>query len=264
MKAFKNTTKLNLQLESKDRNYVRNTIDRIENHVNDYEEKIKKQLNSDKEVDQKIKKMLNILESFQDIGKPWLTVGKKGKILHDEETPANELQRKQPRSKKFELVMFGDSITKRIDPSFIARCDKSLGLNYSVGGAKVRGIYEQMRTFRENHQEDAVTNVIIHVGTNHLLRDHPSGITTKIISKYIDYFSAILPKFSNTFFEMINHVNSEIFELYSYYHQLRFIQHQEFAVNHEMNKELFLKDMIHTSNNGLRQLARDFIKHKIS
>ena len=60
---------------------------------------------------------------------------------------------------------------------------------------------------------------------------------------------------------MINHVNSEIFELCSYYHQLRFIQHKNFAVNHEMNKELFWEDMIHTSNNGLRQLARDFIKH---
>ena len=75
------------------------------------------------------------------------------------------------------------------------------------------------------------------------------------------YFSAILLKFNNTFFEMINHVISEIFELCCYYHQLCFIQHQDFAVNHEMSKELFWKDMIHTSNNGLRQLARDFIKH---
>ena len=36
---------------------------------------------------------------------------------------------------------------------------------------------------------------------------------------------------------MINHVNSETFELCSYYHQLRFIQHQDFAKNHEMNKQ---------------------------
>ena len=28
-----------------------------------------------------------------------------------------------------------------------------------------------------------------------------------------------------------------------------------------MNKELFWKDMIHTSNNGLQQLVRHFIKH---
>ena len=199
---------------------------------------------------------MNTLESFQDNGNPWLTVGKKGKIFHDEDTRANELQRKQPRSKKFELVIFGDSITKRIDPSFIARCEKSLALNFSVRGAKVRGVYEQMRTFRENHQEAAVTNVIIHVGTNHLPRDHPSDITTKISKLLLHatkefpntsiYFSAIRPKFNKTFFEMINHVNSEIFELCSYYHQLRFIQHHDFAVNHEINKELFWKDMIHT------------------
>ena len=79
---------------------------------------------------------MNTLESFQDNGNLWLTFGKKGKILHDEETRTNELQIKQPQSKKFELVIFGDSITKRIVPTFIARCDKSLALNYSVGGAK--------------------------------------------------------------------------------------------------------------------------------
>ena len=102
--------------------------------------KIKEQLNSDKAVDQKIKEILNTLELFQDNGNPWLAVVKKGKLILDEETPADELQGKQPRSKKFELVIFGDSITKRIDLSFIARCDKSLALNYSVWGAKVRGV----------------------------------------------------------------------------------------------------------------------------
>ena len=171
---------------------------------------------------------MNTLESFQDKGNLWLTFGKKGKILHDEETWTNELQIKQPQSKKFEWVIFGDSITKRIDPSFRARCEKSLALNFSVRGAKVRGVYEQTRTFRENHQEAAVANVIIHVDTNHLSRDHPSDITTKISKLLLHatkefpntsiYFSAILPKFNNTFFEMINHVNSEIFELCSCYH----------------------------------------------
>ena len=122
---------------------------------------------------------MNTSELFQDNGNPWLAVVKKGKLIHDEETPANELQRKQPRSKKFELVIFGDSITKRIDLSFIARCDRSLALNYSVGGAKVRGVQEQVRTFRENYQEAAVTNVIIHVDTNHL--------KLKII-KFLNYY----------------------------------------------------------------------------
>ena len=114
----------------------------------------------------------------------------------------------KPRSKKFESVIFGDSITRRIDPSFIARCDKSLAFNYSVGGATVREVYEQMRIFRENHQQAAVTNVIIHIGINHLPREHPGDITTKIsklllhvtkeFPKTSIYFSAILPKFKGT------------------------------------------------------------------
>ena len=89
-----------MKLENQDRNYVRNTIERIENNLKGHGEKIKKQLNSDKAVDQKFKEILNTSESFLDNGNPWLTVGKKGQILHDEETRANELQRKQPRSKK--------------------------------------------------------------------------------------------------------------------------------------------------------------------
>ena len=124
-------------------------------------------------------------------------------MIHDEEISVNELQRKQPQSKKFELVIFGGSITKKLDPSFIARCDKSLALNYSVGGAKVQGVYKQLRTFRENHQEAAVTTIIIHASTNHLPSDHLSNSLV------------ILPKFNKTFFEIINHVKSEIFDLCS-------------------------------------------------
>ena len=56
-------------------------------------------------MDQKIKETLNTLKPFQDNGNPWLTVGKRGKIIHVEETPANEFQRKQQRSKKFELII---------------------------------------------------------------------------------------------------------------------------------------------------------------
>ena len=149
---------INLQLEKQDRNYVRNTADRIENNLKEHEDKIKKQLNSDKAVDKKIKEILNTLESFQDNGNPWLTVGKKGKIIHDEETPVNELQRIQPRNKKFELVIFRDSINKRIDPSFIAGSGKSLTLNDSVEGTKVREVCEQTRTFRENYQQAVITN----------------------------------------------------------------------------------------------------------
>ena len=73
----------------------------------------------------------------------------------------------------------------------------------------MRGVYEQMRTFRENDQEAAVTNVIIHAETNHLLRDHPSDITAKISKLLLHatkefpnasiYFSATLPNLTQVF-----------------------------------------------------------------
>ena len=79
MKAFKNTTKLLKVLTynlGQDRNYFRNTFERTENNLKEHEGKVRKQLNSDKAVDQNIKKTLNTLESFQDHGNPWLTVCK--------------------------------------------------------------------------------------------------------------------------------------------------------------------------------------------
>ena len=69
---------INLQLENQDRNYAKNTIETIENNLKKHGE-IKKQLNSDKAVDQKIKETLNTLELFQGNGNPWLTVGKREK-----------------------------------------------------------------------------------------------------------------------------------------------------------------------------------------
>ena len=80
MKAFKNRMKLLKVLTynlGQDRDYFRNTFERIENNLKEHEGKIRKQLNSDKAVDQNIKKTLNTLESFQDHGNPWLTVCKK-------------------------------------------------------------------------------------------------------------------------------------------------------------------------------------------
>ena len=91
------------------------------------------------------------LEYRQGNGHLWITVGKKGKIIHDEETPVNDLKRKQ-EANSLNLLYLGISIAKRIGPYFKARCDKSSGPTYSVGGTKSQGVYKEMRTFRENDQ----------------------------------------------------------------------------------------------------------------
>ena len=43
--------------------------------------------------------------------------------------------------------------------------------------------------------------------------------------------------------------------------KMEFIQCSSFAVNHGLNYDFFLKDKIHASNIGLRQLSKDFISH---
>ena len=55
MKAFKNTTKLLKALTYNLKSRTVNTIETIENNLKEHQEKIKKQLNSDKALDQKIK-----------------------------------------------------------------------------------------------------------------------------------------------------------------------------------------------------------------
>ena len=59
---------------------------------------------------------------------------------------------------------------------------------------------------------------------------------------------------------MINYVNSEIIDYCFFCQQLDFIQLKDITKNDEINKKGFYKDMIHTSNNGLLELARNFIK----
>ena len=43
------------------------------------------------------------------------------------------------------------------------------GINYSTGGSKTRGAYEQLRGSKKNHADTSVKSMIIHVGTKHLL-----------------------------------------------------------------------------------------------
>ena len=94
-------------------------------------------------------------------------------------------------------VIFWDitrKITRRKDPSFIARCDKSLALSYSVVGAEVRWVWEWISIYGYT-----VSNLRIHVSRNHLPRNHPNNMTAKIsklllhankrISEYTDFFS---------------------------------------------------------------------------
>ena len=83
---------------------------------------------------------------------------KKGKNNAWWGNPSKWTQKKTTK-KKVELVIFGDSTPKKIDPSFQARCAKSLALNYSVEGTKGWWLYEQTRIFGDNTWKAAVTKI---------------------------------------------------------------------------------------------------------
>ena len=78
------------------------------------------------------------------------------------------------------MLIFNDSITKNINPSATVNCDEIQAVNYSTGGSKVRGVYEQLWAFKKDHGDASVKSIIIHVGTNHRPRDNPLDVANKI------------------------------------------------------------------------------------
>ena len=242
---------------------IENSINSIEKVLSQHTKKINEQIESAEKTEKSIIELRAIYESTLDNGNPWIPVGKKGKSQ-------KEVLEKN-KEEKFHLLILGDSITKNINPCTIAKCNESEALNYSVGGSRVKGIYDQIRKFQNEHERATVDKIILHIGTNHLPYEQPMNVAQKIC-RLLTYlkeqfpnsrilYSAILPKFNKTFNYSINLVNSVVFDFCSKHSNMGFIHHSIFAINHELNKKLYWKDNLHTSNLGLRQLAKDLISY---
>ena len=259
-------------------NTTNNDIIQIENNIKSIEQELKQQKNRINESFKAAEKTENLvrelngtIEGILDNGNPWMTVGKNGKKVKISESLQEHREEEQPKNREnFELLILGDSITKYVIPSVIAKCHESQALNYSIGGSKVRGAYDQIRRFHAEHENANVNTIILHIGTNHLPRDKPED-TARKICKLMNHirkefpqtrilYSAILPKFNRSFNSIINYVNNEIFEFCMLDKQMSFIQHNTFAVNHNLNSRLYSKDNLHPNNLGLRQLAKDIIE----
>ena len=246
-------------------NNINNTLQEIEKTLQEQARKIINQEQEWGKIKQDINDLSNTIEGTLSNGNPWYTVGKQGKII-----PEGDYE-EQRNKENIELIVFGDSITKNIFASSIVKCNENEALNYSVGGAKVKGIYDQFRKFKEEHQNASVKNVLVHVGTNHLLlpNNDPDDVARKIgkLLNFLTYelpeakvfFSAILPKYDAKFFHIIDRVNIAIFFMSLKNPKIHFIKHKKFAINNELNYQFFWKDKLHTSDQGLRQLAKDFI-----
>ena len=79
---------------------------------------------------------------------------------------------------KFDLTISGDSITKYSNPEKVMRCNPEKAIKCS-NGSKFKDICDQYRHFSPNQKETDVSNIILHVRTNHLPRDDPNNVVKK-------------------------------------------------------------------------------------
>ena len=164
---------------------------------------------------------------------------------------------------RLKLLIIGDSIVRFIDAKKITNHRNSETI--SISGGKIENIPERINELASKYD---IENIIFHIGTNHIPRENPDDVTLKLINLLEEtqrklpntqlHFSAILPKFKKIFFEGINYINRRIFD-FANYRNIKFIQHNLFAMNHEINRELFKKDNIHPSRAGSTQFARDIV-----
>ena len=177
-----------------------------------------------KDLEQSVNELWKILEKEENLHKwqqvvpmqSYATVLQQKKSSEDRnqlgENKCNSNNRNQVEQ-SFKLVILGDSITKLIVPHQIIKCNEHEATNFSQSGAEVKGIYQQVERFKNNHKGSKVENIVMHVVANHIQRESPRDSSRKICkllqkvkSDFQDavvYFSGILPKLGSVVFESI-------------------------------------------------------------
>ena len=271
MKAnLKEITKIQLKQEidiHSNKTQINESIQDINKAINECEQRLKENENGQSNINKKLTDFNSYLESLNDNGNPWVQIVNNKEVLVEQ---LNQTQEKGGEDKEcIDLIILGDSITKYIIPERITKGPEEKSINFSKSGAKVKHVYDQFREFKELHGDTVVSNVIVHVGTNHLPRDDPCDVLRKIsklllflqkeMKESTIYFSAIIPKFGSQSFRTINFINREIQSLCSSINKMYFISHLSFTKLADLNHELYRADKIHANRKGLRQLAWDFM-----
>jgi lysophospholipase L1-like esterase len=73
--------------------------------------------------------------------------------------------------------VIGDSMVKNIDACKIGRASRSKAISHSYSGATVNQLTEK---FGNHQSEKEFSTVIIHVGTNDLVRDEPKKVAANL------------------------------------------------------------------------------------
>ena len=132
-----------------DNSIISNKIETIKEKIAKNQVKINEHIELEKKTELSVEELWKLVEGT-DTENKWYQVGKKGKVIDLQEQShdlRSEHLKQNQTSKKLELVIFGDSITKYIIPENICKCDPQQAVNLSKSGAKVKKIYKQLSIF---------------------------------------------------------------------------------------------------------------------
>ena len=103
------------------------------------------------------------------------------------------------------------------------KCNEHEATNFSQSGAKVKDIYRQVESLRNNHKGSKVEKIVLQVGTNHNQREKLRDKSRKICklplkgkSDFKDavvYFLSVLSKRESVVFQNINYINKTVLNL---------------------------------------------------
>ena len=103
------------------------------------------------------------------------------------------------------------------------KCNEHEATNFSQSGAKVKDIYRQVESLRNNHKGSKVEKIVLQVGTNHnqreKLRDKSRKICNLPLKEKSDfkdavvYFLSVLSKRGSVVFQNINYINKTVLNL---------------------------------------------------
>ena len=223
----------------------------LEEKLSQLSEKRKDDLEYAKRLNDKVTLLENkLVENIREIGND----------CDDESHEIDEV--KQP----LDMLIIGDSICRYLNVDLI----NPGGNNKLIcrPGAKIGEIKEALINFESQYTVD---KLIVHVMTNHIPEDTPTGIAKEMLGFVDDiqlnmpdtdlYISLVLPKYDASWLEGINDLNLQI---HNESRRLGFsvIQHPQFAKRGHINNDLLSRDRIHLSRQGIKQLGID-IKYSL-
>ena len=118
---------------------ITNKINNFEKEITQNQTKINEQLELGKKTEQSVNELWKLIDDNGSDENPWLKVIRRGKTIelqsmnepYKEQQPhaRNDYVSETPKKESFELVIFGDSITKYIKPEDIFKCDTTQAIN---------------------------------------------------------------------------------------------------------------------------------------